>query len=99
MILFLDHDGVLHPDAAFLVNRRPELRSEGQLFMWAPLLVDVLAALPKVKIVLSTSWVLELRFSHARDYLPPELSKRVIGATWHTDMAKHPEAEHKLARA
>lgn len=56
MILFLDFDGVLHPDAAFLVKGRPTLKAEGQLFMWAPLLVDVLADFPEVQIVLSTSW-------------------------------------------
>lgn len=38
MILFLDYDGVLHPDAAYLVKGRPELRAEGCVFMWAPIL-------------------------------------------------------------
>lgn len=97
MILFLDFDGVLHPDAAFLVNGKPELRAEGELFMWAPLLVDVLAANSAIRIVLSTSWVRELRFSRARSYLPDELAKRVIGATWHSAMARHPEGHHLLS--
>lgn len=42
MILFLDFDGVLHPDAAYLVRGRPVLRAAGELFMWAPLLAAVL---------------------------------------------------------
>ena len=46
MILFLDLDGVLHPDEAYLVHGRPVLRAEGELFMWAPLLIDVLADCP-----------------------------------------------------
>ena len=32
-VLFLDFDGVLHPDAVFLTRQRPALRSEGELFM------------------------------------------------------------------
>lgn len=86
MILFLDFDGVLHPDAAFLEKGRPVLRAEGELFMWAPYLVDALAPHPHVKIVLSTSWVQVRGFTRARDALPEALSKRVIGATWHSAM-------------
>jgi hypothetical protein len=87
MILFLDFDGVLHPDAAFLVKGRPTLKAEGELFMWAPLLVDVLADFPEAQIVLSTSWARELSFSRARRWLPEALRSRVIGATWHSTMS------------
>ncbi len=38
MILFLDFDGVLHPDAVYLTRRGVELRAPGELFMWAPIL-------------------------------------------------------------
>lgn len=88
MILFLDFDGVLHPDAAFLDKGRPVLRAEGKLFMWAPFLVEALAPHPHVKIVLSTSWVRVRSFSRARNALPDPLRKRVIGATWHTAMGQ-----------
>lgn len=87
MILFLDFDGVLHPDAAFLVNGRPTLKAEGQLFMWAPLLIKVLDDFPEVEIVLSTSWVRELSYTRACLWLPVELRRRVIGATWHSGMS------------
>ena len=89
MILFLDFDGVLHPDEAYLVKGRPVLRAEGALFMWAPLLVDTLKNSPDVQIVLSTSWARELRFTKARSFLPPELQQRVIGATLHSRMASN----------
>lgn len=95
-ILFLDFDGVLHPDAAHLENGHPVLRSEGALFMWAPLLVDLLTDFPKVRIVLSTSWVRELRFSRARDFLPESLRPLVIGSTWHSAMAQHTESSHRV---
>ena len=91
MILFLDFDGVLHPDAAYLVNGRPTLKGSGELFMWAPLLVDVLADFPHVQIVLSTSWARELTFNRARRWLPVALRTRVIGATWHSAMAFRPD--------
>ena len=91
MILFLDFDGVLHPDAVYLERGRPVLRAEGELFMWAGLLADALAGNPNLRIVLSTSWARELRFVRARDYLPAELRSRVIGATWHSAMATDEE--------
>lgn len=91
MILFLDFDGVLHPDAVYLIRGRPVLRAPGELFMWAGLLVEALTDAPHVKIVLSTSWARELRFSGARDYLPVQLRQRVIGATWHSGMSMSEE--------
>jgi hypothetical protein len=97
MILFLDYDGVLHPDAAYLVNGRPQLCAQGSLFMWAPLLEETLAPHPQVRIVLATSWVRVLKsFSRTRAYLPPALQARVIGATWHSAMARHHEGAHRV---
>lgn len=91
MILFLDFDGVLHPDAAFRERGKPVLRAQGELFMWANLLVDALEGRPHVQIVLSTSWARELGFSRARDFLPEALRRRVVGATWHSQMGRHPD--------
>lgn len=87
-LLFLDFDGVLHPDAVYLTSRGIELRAEGELFMWAPLLVEVLANYPDLQIVLSTSWARNLGFHRARSVLPAELQSRVIGATWHSAMSR-----------
>lgn len=70
MILFLDYDGVLHPVDAYLEKGRPVLRAEGELFMWAPLLIGTLTEHPHVRIVLSTSWVRELRFNLLRHGYP-----------------------------
>jgi len=97
MIVFLDYDGVLHPDAAYLVNGRPELRADGTLFMWAPILEQLTAPYPQARIVLSTSWVRVLRsFNRARAYLPPSLQARVIGATWHSGIVRHHEGSHRI---
>ena len=94
-VLFLDFDGVLHPDEAYLVKGRPVLRAEGALFMWAPLLVDTLKNSPDVQIVLSTSWARELGFSRARRFLPDTLRARVIGATWHSAMAYNGNGDYR----
>ena len=48
MILFLGFDGVLRPDEAYLVKSRPVLRTEGALFIWAPLLVGALKNHPSI---------------------------------------------------
>jgi len=87
-VLFLDYDGVLHPDEVYLERGRPVLRARGELFIWVPLLEAALAPHPRVRIVLSTSWARELRFATARDRLPPGLRARVIGATWHSTMGR-----------
>lgn len=88
MVLFLDYDGVLHPDSVYLIKRRPTLKGEGTLFMWADILNDILIDFPEVKLVLSTSWCRELSFNRARRYLPDSLKRRVIGSTWHSAMKK-----------
>jgi len=96
MLLFLDYDGVLHPDAAYLIDGRPVLKAEGALFMWTPILVELLHPYPDLKIVLSTSWVRVLGFTKARDYLPPPLRRKVIGGTWHSAMGRHTEGAHRV---
>lgn len=88
MILFLDFDGVLHPEDVYMTPSGPSLRSSGSLFMWASILEAELVAYPNVEIVLSTSWVRQLDFHRAKKRLPEGLQKRVTGSTWHSSMAK-----------
>ncbi len=88
MILFLDFDGVLHPDAVFLSRKGPQLRGDGTLFMWTELLESELKSFPDVKIVLSSSWVRHLGFSRSLKRLPAGLRSRVVGATWHSSMGR-----------
>ncbi len=87
-LLFLDFDGVLHPDAVYLTRDVIELRAPGELFMWAPLLIEALAEHQDVRIVLSTSWARNIGFDHARRALPIALHHQVIGATWHSAMGR-----------
>ena len=74
MILFLDFDGVLHPMSMYL--------EKVDLLMWAPLLIEALEPHPHVEIVLSTSWVRSRGVTRTLEYLPEDLRKRVVGATF-----------------
>lgn len=86
-VLYLDYDGVLHPDEAYRVRGRIVLCCEGMsLFEFAPLLAQHLEPYPDLRIILSTSWVRVLSFNEARAWLPDALASRVIGATWHSAM-------------
>lgn len=86
VVLFLDYDGVMHPDAAFRTKRGIELRAPGSLMMYAGILQNILSDFPQVKISLSTSWVPLLGYRRARDALPEDLQRRTISATWHSQM-------------
>jgi hypothetical protein len=89
-ILYLDFDGVLHPDEVYRIRGKIVLKCDGMsLFEWAPLLAEQLEPYPDLKIVLSTSWVRVLSFNEARDWLPEALQRRVIGATWHREMGQN----------
>lgn len=82
--LFLDFDGVLHPDAVYRVAGKIVLMADGlRLFEWAPLLEELLFPYPTLQIVLSTSWVRVLGFDEALGWLPEAIQRRVVGATWH----------------
>ena len=86
MILYLDFDGVLHPDEVYIVKGKVVLRAEGTLFMWADRLAEALADRPAVRVVLSTSWVREVGFRKAKASLPEMIQQLVIGSTFHTRM-------------
>lgn len=82
--LFLDYDGVLHPDAVYREGGRVVLRADGlQLFEWIGVLEDLLAPYPALQIVLATSGVQVLGFDVAYSHLSELLRLRVVGATWH----------------
>lgn len=89
-VLYLDYDGVLHHEDVWRHPRRGlYFGAEGAghtLFENAGLLAQLLAPYPDVFIVLSTSWVRSLRYSHAASKLPDVVRRRVIGATFHTRM-------------
>jgi len=72
LILFLDYDGVLHPDPC------PDPR---RLFENAERLTRALEDFPEVSIVLSTSWRNVRPENELLDPLPAGLRARVLGIT------------------
>jgi hypothetical protein len=88
MILFLDYDGVLHPNEVYRVpGKGIVLKMDGhELFEWAELLADTLDDHQDVRIVLSTSWVWTIGFDKSKSRLPVRLRERVIGSNWHSSM-------------
>lgn len=88
VVLFLDADGVLHPDAVYRGKRGLELRAPGHLLMHAHILIAALGRFPVVEIVLSTSWVRTFGYDKTLRKLPLAIQERVTGATWHRHMKK-----------
>ncbi|MPW18931.1 hypothetical protein GCT13_19015 [Paraburkholderia sp. CNPSo 3157] len=93
-VLYLDFDGVAHPESVYLLHKHGPtlLNAPGHvLFEHCALLEEVLAPYSEVRIVLSTSWVRRYRGSVRRlsRRLPPALRARVVGATYHSKMDQH----------
>lgn len=83
-VLYLDYDGVLHPDEVYRVGDKIVLRMDGfALFEWCSILETLLAPYPELQIVLSSSWVRVVGFDDALARLPDRIRRRVVGATWH----------------
>lgn len=84
-ILYLDFDGVLHTDEVYWSRKAGiHMRAPGrELFEWMPILENLLAPHPEVRIVLSTSWVRVKGFSFTKKKLTSNLQSRVVGATFH----------------
>ena len=92
LLLYLDFDGVLHHENVYWrPTTGPYIRADARytLFQHAPLLEQLLAPYPSIKIVLSTSWVRMYGCAKAAKKLPPSLRARVIGATFHSAMDEH----------
>ena len=86
-VLYLDFDGVLHHENCVWHPRRGAYLvapSEFILFQHAELLAELLAPYPEVKIVLSTSWVLQYGYATTAKRLPVSLRQRCVGATFHS---------------
>ncbi|KGX39452.1 HAD domain-containing protein [Burkholderia pseudomallei] len=69
--LFLDFDGVLHPVDAATFDNAGRLMADPRLFTWLPVLADIVAPHPEVRIVVSSDW---------RRLLDDDNLKRVLGS-------------------
>lgn len=77
MVLFLDFDGVLHPEF---------LKDENELLSRLPLIESVLREYPPVEIVISSAWRLKYSDPNAalsalRQHFAPDIATRVVDVT------------------
>lgn len=86
MLIFLDYDGVLHPSSVYVRSGRPTLDGAGELFMWSPILTNLIADQPGVRLVLSTNWCRMRGYKRTLAALPEGLRGRVIGSTFHSEL-------------
>jgi len=92
-VLYLDYDGVLHPDEIYrrrdgtlFVRNAPGEHAE--LFMHASLL-ESLVSQRDVQIVLATNWVKAIGFDKTKARLPQFIRNKVVGATYHSSMPQN----------
>jgi hypothetical protein len=72
MILFLDFDGVLHPEPCC---------DREQLFCRMPLLEAVLRDVPSVEIVISSTWRVQHSLDELQQLFSPDIGCRITGVT------------------
>jgi hypothetical protein len=72
MILFLDFDGVLHPDPC----HDPSI-----LFCHLPRLESILRDFPDVQVVISSTWRTGHTLDDLKSYFSPDIASRIIGVT------------------
>lgn len=85
-VLYLDFDGVLHPEDVWVSPKRGAyVRTPPghELFEHATLLQRLLEPYPSLRIVVSSSWQIRYGYTGAIGRLPTGLRNRCIGGTFH----------------
>ena len=77
LVLFLDIDGVLHPDPCF----------QEKAFCSLPIVEAVLVDYPMVEIVVSSSWKKYHTVTELREFLGPLIGPRILGVTPDLELA------------
>ena len=90
VILYLDLDGVVQHESVLFHPKRGIYMSPAEapartLFEWVPILVDILAPYPSVRLVLSSSWCVRPGYGKTLKRLPLELRTRFVGGTYHRE--------------
>lgn len=88
LIIFLNYNGVLHPNAVLIFGGNPVFQTpyhqEFKICEWAPILESILDDIDpqgQIAIVLTTYWAFTLGCDKAKGYLPQSLRNRVIGTS------------------
>lgn len=83
MLVYLNFDGVLHPNhLQYRYRRPPELLSPSHTtFEYAPALENALEGCPDAAVVLNTWWTYYLTVEACLELLPASIRPRVVGTT------------------
>jgi hypothetical protein len=84
VILFLDFDGVLHPEG------EDHVLNGGADFCFLPRLEALLREFPQVKIVISSSWREQLLYKTLLKPFSSDIRARILGATPHSGFGLPP---------
>lgn len=95
--LYLDFDGVLHPLDTPALGANGQLLDNPDLFCWLPILADLLAPHPTVKIIVSSDWR-RLFDDDALTRLLGPLGPRFAGITETIDRNRANEILHDATR-
>ncbi len=77
--LFVDFDGVLHPYGIAALDENFKLIANPTLFCWRPVLEDLLAPHPDVRIIVSSDWRRLFSDEALVTLLGPDLGQRFVG--------------------
>lgn len=77
--LFVDFDGVLHPYGTEALDENFKLMANPTLFCWRPILEDLLAPHPEVRIIISSDWRRLFPDESLVTLLGPNLGQRFVG--------------------
>lgn len=80
MILFLDFDGVLHPDPCF---------DPANYFCCLPALEAVLREFPRVEVVITSTWRTTRSLHELKSFFCEDIQERIISST--PNYTSHPE--------
>ncbi|MEX3856484.1 HAD domain-containing protein [Paraburkholderia sp. BR10923] len=100
MVLFLNFDGVLHPNAVqFDKKNHPVLHApRHRLFESSNVLAEVVADFDDLRLVLNTWWTYKVGFEESLRHLPSSLSSRV-DATILQHASFYPATPHRIELA
>ncbi len=85
MILFLDFDGVLHPEPCY---------SDSDLFCHRPLFESVMREFPDIEIVISSTWRQNRSLAQLKALFSDDIAACIVGVTpdWRELVGKKSEA-------
>lgn len=101
--IYLDFDGVLHPEGEPVLSQNRKLLANPNLFCWRSILEAALVTHPDVRIIVSSDWRRLFPDASLIQLLGPDLGQRFAGVVTvkissRAEEILHDAAERRLAR-